>query len=34
VTDGIVIPQSKLWTMIVHVSKSCRDGNGEKPEEK
>jgi hypothetical protein len=34
VRDGVAIPQSKLWPIIVPVWKNCRDGNGEKPEEK
>jgi hypothetical protein len=34
VRDGVAIPQSKLWPIIVPVWKNSRDGNGEEPEEK
>jgi hypothetical protein len=34
VRDGVTIPQSKLWPIIVPVWKNCRDRNGEEPEEK
>jgi hypothetical protein len=34
VSDGIAIPQSKLWPIIVPVWKNCRDVNGEQPQEK
>ena len=34
VRDGVVIPQSKLWPIIVPVWKSYRDGNVKEPEEK
>jgi hypothetical protein len=32
VRDGVAIPQSHLWPIIVPVWKSYRDGNGEEPE--
>jgi hypothetical protein len=32
--DGVAIPQSHLWPIIVSVWKNYRDGNGEEPEEK
>jgi hypothetical protein len=34
VRDGVAIPQSHLWPIIVPIWKNCRDGNGEEPEEK
>ena len=34
VRDGVGIPESQLWTTIVHVWKNYKDGNGEEPEEK
>jgi hypothetical protein len=34
VRDGVFIPQSKLWPIIVPVWKNWRDRNGEEPEEK
>jgi hypothetical protein len=34
VRDGVAIPQSYLWPIIVPVWKKYRDGNGKKPEEK
>jgi hypothetical protein len=34
VRDGVAIPQSCLWPIIVSVWKNYRDGNGEEPEEK
>jgi hypothetical protein len=34
VREGVAIPQSKLWLIIVPVWKNCRDGNGEDPKEK
>jgi hypothetical protein len=34
VMNGIVIPQSQLWPIIIPVWKNCSDGNGEEPEEK
>jgi hypothetical protein len=34
VRDGVAIPQSQLWSIIVSVWKNYRDGNGEEPEEK
>jgi hypothetical protein len=34
VRDGVDIPQSKLWPIVVSVWKNCRDGNGEEAEEK
>jgi hypothetical protein len=32
--DGVAIPQSKLWSIIVSVWKNGRHGNGDEPEEK
>jgi hypothetical protein len=32
--DGVFIPQSCLWPIIVPVWKNYRDGNWEEPEEK
>jgi hypothetical protein len=34
VRDGVVIPQSKFWPIIVPIWKNCRDANGKEPEEK
>jgi hypothetical protein len=34
VREGVVIPQSKLWPIIVPIWKNFKDGNGEVPEEK
>jgi hypothetical protein len=34
VRDGVAIPQSHLWPIIVSVWKNYRDGNGVEPEEK
>jgi hypothetical protein len=34
VRDGVAIPQSDLWPIIVSVWKNYRDGNGEETEEK
>jgi hypothetical protein len=34
VRDGVDIPQSQLWPIIVSVWKNYRDGNGEETEEK
>jgi hypothetical protein len=34
VRNGIAIPQSHLWPIVVSVWKNYRDGNGEEPEEK
>jgi hypothetical protein len=34
VRDGVAIPQSKFWPIIVPVWKNYSDGNGEEPEEK
>jgi hypothetical protein len=34
VRDGVTIPLSKLWSIILPVWKNYRDGNGEEPEEK
>jgi hypothetical protein len=34
VRDGVAIPQSQLWPIIVPVWKNYRDGKGEKSEKK
>jgi hypothetical protein len=34
VRDGVTIPESKVWLIIVPVWKNCRDKNEEEPEEK
>jgi hypothetical protein len=34
VREGVAIPQSKLWPIIVPFLKNCRDGNGEETKEK
>ena len=34
VRDGVAIPQSHVWPIIVHIWKNYWDGSGEEPEEK